>query len=120
MKKAFLHFFNIWDEENKIDLEDIENNNDFEDYLIDYWADNFYCSHCFIKEEDYEEPFDSVPDNADCYAIQDWTDGFGNDTYTITLLPTKEQAINYALAHDYKTKNIVPQYWGSEYVNAFD
>lgn len=54
----------------------------------------------------------------DFYAIQDYVDGFGNDTYTIAIFPTFEQAVKYADTNCRAAVEIVGQKWG-EYYNMF-
>lgn len=66
--------------------------------------------------------------NYDYYAIQSFTDGFGNDTYTETCFPTYEQAKEYCQQlnkdkdeDDYTHRaRVVGQHWGETYNNYFN
>lgn len=86
------------------------------DLLCDWW-DELKENGLFENLEITENR--QIPD-ADCYAIQRECDGFGNDTYTVTLLPTKAAAVEYAEQNGYDFDNIIPQYWGKEYKNKFN
>ena len=64
-----------------------------------------HCHPHFVCKE--------LPDY-DYYSIQDWCDGFGNDTYTVTAFPNVEQAIAYNEKNDNKY-TVVGQWWGEDY-----
>ena len=112
----YVHFFEeeiywIFDEQN-IDMEQYYNEKEeltdkgievFKKYIIDHCKPHIVC-----KE---------LPD-FDYYAVQDWCDGFGNDTYTITCFPTYEQADKYNKENENKYK-IVGQWWGDTYLTAY-
>lgn len=57
VKEAFIDFNNdyVYYDDDKISMKDIKDNNDFEDYLIDYYWDCCDDDDCFIKTETVEE-----------------------------------------------------------------
>ena len=54
-------------------------------------------------------------DKYDFYSVQCMVDGFGNDTYTMAIFPTKEKAQAYVAEHG---GEIIGQRWG-EYYNEY-
>ena len=61
-----------------------------------------------------------IPD-FDFWAVQAWTDGFGNDTYTICCFKTKEEALNYMYKNkEHSRQVVVGQWFGKPYRNFWD
>lgn len=57
----------------------------------------------------------------DYYAVQSLCDGFGNDTYTETIVKTFEDAKNFVRRNNLKRNfKIVGGYFGGEYYNSFN
>lgn len=59
-----------------------------------------------------------VPDY-DFYAVQDWCDGFGNDTVTLAIFKTRQECENF-ISQERNGAVIVGQNWGKEYRNYFE
>lgn len=57
VKETFIYFNNsyVYYDDDKISMKDIENNEDFGDYLVDYYCDCCEDDDCFIKTEVLEE-----------------------------------------------------------------
>lgn len=56
----------------------------------------------------------------DCYAVQKWVDGFGNDTLTLAIFKTRKEAdtfVTYKCDGDVK---VVGQWFGKEYTNYWE
>ena len=61
---------------------------------------------------------EEIPDY-DFYAVQDWCDGFGNDTVTVATFKTKQECENF-IAEERNGAVIVGQHFGKEYRNYFE
>lgn len=53
----------------------------------------------------------------DCYAVQEFVDGFGNDTKTIAIFPTYDKAKAFVQSNEKSDFAIVGQWYGKEYNN---
>lgn len=60
---------------------------------------------------------EEIPDY-DFYAVQDWCDGFGNDTVTLATFKTKQECDNF-ISQERNGAVIVGQHFGKEYRNYF-
>lgn len=61
---------------------------------------------------------EEIPDY-DFYAVQDWCDGFGNDTVTLAIFKTKQECENF-ISQERNGAVIVGQWFGKEYRNYFE
>ena len=63
--------------------------------------------------------FKDLPD-FDCYAVQKFVDGYGNDTQTVTIFRTYEEAKTFVRDNEESDESdlaIVGQWYGQEYNN---
>lgn len=76
--------------------------------------------HDFIGKPNRKEKYKNIiiskeiPD-FDFYALQQWVDGFGNDTLTIMICRTKEEAEHYNTTKYNNDCVIVGQWYNQEY-----